>query len=202
MAEVIEKGDSELTRTHFIAEHHDMVRVDIATGVPFDSFQTAFEKAAPWVDMASVTRIVEDGGNWPDIVAAAEANAPWGLMIYWRVDATPLLHIAGHRGYAVEYLLGNHVLAELMYRHDHRAMLYAPLRVLLHDDDDGNAIFSLDRPKTVFAGLNGAAVAEVGATIERKVAALLHMLGVDASDALAVGPEAAARNDETVVNSD
>lgn len=179
-----------------------MVRVDIATGTPFETFQAAFEQAAPWVDMVAITHIVEGGGDWPDIVAATEANAPRGLMIYWRVDATPLLRLAGHQGYAVEYLLGNHVLAESMYRHDHRAMLYAPLRVLLHDDNDGNAIFSLDRPETVFAGLNDPAIAEVGAMIECKVAALLHALGVDTSDALAIGPEAAAHHDGATVNPD
>lgn len=173
-----------------------MVRVDIATVVPFDQFQAAFEQAAPWVDMAALTRIVEAGGEWRDIVAAAEANAPNGLMIYWRVDATPVLRVAGHDGHAVEYLLGNHVLAESMYRHDHRAMLYAPLRVLLHDDDDGNAIFSLDRPSTVFAGLNHPAVAEVGVAIEREVAALLHVLDVDTDGALAGGPAWAAGHDD------
>jgi uncharacterized protein (DUF302 family) len=191
-----------MTGNHFIAEQHTMVRVDIATGLPFDDFQPAFEKAAPWFDLAAVTRIVEEGGDWRDVVVAAEANAPNGLMIYWRIDASPVLHVAGHQGHAVEYLLGNHVLAESMYRHDHRAMLYAPLRILLHADDDGNAIFSLDRPSTVFAGLNHPGVAEVGAVIEGKVAALLRVLGVDTDGALAVGPEEAARHGDAVANAE
>jgi hypothetical protein len=47
-----------------------------------------------------------------------------------RIDATELLAIAGHRTKPVEYLLGNHVIAESMFRYDAHALLYAPLRVI------------------------------------------------------------------------
>jgi hypothetical protein len=39
--------------------------------------------------------------------------------------------VAGHHIKAVEYLLGNHTIAETMFRHDPTALLYAPLRVLV-----------------------------------------------------------------------
>lgn len=48
------------------------------------------------------------------------------LMVYVTIDALPLLSLAGHTTKAVEYLLGNHTIAETMFRHDPRAPLYAP----------------------------------------------------------------------------
>ena len=77
----------------------------------------------------SVRRIVAAGGSWHDVLAAAAANAPNDLMVYAVIDADELLVLAGHRTHAVEYLLGNHTIAETMFRHDPRALLYAPLRV-------------------------------------------------------------------------
>ncbi len=40
------------------------------------------------------------------------------------------MSLAGNRTQAVEYLLGNHFIAESMFRHDPHALLCAPLRVL------------------------------------------------------------------------
>jgi uncharacterized protein (DUF302 family) len=91
-------------------------------------------------------RIVESGGTWEDVRAKVAENAPNELMVYAKVDAVPLLSVAGHDVAAVEYLLGNHVIAETMFRHDPRALLYAPLRVLVYSDPDRNAVFSMDQP--------------------------------------------------------
>ncbi|MGD1110561.1 MAG: DUF302 domain-containing protein, partial [Mycobacterium sp.] len=55
---------------------HTMNRIDIATGVEFDQFIAAFEKAAPDFDRDSVRQIVERGGTWDDVLAAAAINAP------------------------------------------------------------------------------------------------------------------------------
>jgi hypothetical protein len=43
-------------------------------------------------------------------------NAPNALMVYATIDAAPLLSLAGHTTKAVEYLLGNHTIAETMFR--------------------------------------------------------------------------------------
>jgi len=121
-------------------------RVDIVTGVEFDEFLTAFEAAAPAFDPVPMQRIVESGGTWDEVRTAVARNAPNELMVYAKIDAAPLLGVAGHDVKAVEYLLGNHVIAETMFRHDPKALLYAPLRLLVYGDADGNAVFSMDRP--------------------------------------------------------
>jgi hypothetical protein len=157
--------------------------VDIFTDVGFDEFLTAFEAAAPAFDAVPIQRIVEAGGTWDDVRAKAAENAPNELMVYAKIDATPLLGIAGHAVKAVEYLLGNHVIAETMFRHDPKALLYAPLRVLVYSDLDDNAVFSMDQPSAAFGSLGIADVTEVGLSLDRKVANLLRLIGVDADEA-------------------
>jgi uncharacterized protein (DUF302 family) len=163
------------SRTHV----HSMTRVDVFTGVGFDEFLAAFETAAPRYDPVPMQRIVEAGGTWDDVRAKVAENAPNELMVYAKIDAVPLLSVAGHDVEAVEYLLGNHVIAETMFRHDPTALLYAPLRVLVYSDPDGNAVFSMDQPSTAFGSLGIAEVTEVGLGLDRKVANLLRVIGVD-----------------------
>jgi Domain of unknown function DUF302 len=162
---------------------HTMNRIDISTGVEFDEFIAAFEKVAPPFDRASVAEIVERGGSWDEVRAAAAINAPNDLMVYAKIDALPLLCLAGHTTKAVEYLLGNHTIAETMFRHDPRALLYAPLRLLIYADDDGNAVFSMDQPSAAFGSLGIAEVTKVGEGLDRKVGNLLRVIGVDADQA-------------------
>jgi uncharacterized protein (DUF302 family) len=169
--------------TGFHCEQHSMTRVDIATGLVFDEFVAALEQAAPQFDPAPVERILAEGGDWDDVRAAVTKNAPNELMMYGKIDATALLGVAGHRTRAIEYLVGNHVIAETMFRHDPKALLYAPLRMLVYSDSDGNAVFTMDRPSTAFGSLGIAEVTKVGEGLDRKVANLLRVVGVDAQEA-------------------
>ncbi len=91
--------------------------------------------------------------------------------------------LAGHHTPAIEYLIGNHVIAETMFRHDPKALFYAPLRMLVYGDADGNAIFTMDQPGPAFGSLGIADVARVGLDLDRKVANLLRVVGVDVGQA-------------------
>jgi uncharacterized protein (DUF302 family) len=169
----------------FHREQHAMTRVDVFTGMRFVEFIAALETAAPPVDRAGYLEIVESGGDWDDVRAAAAKNAPNELMIYAKIEATELFTVAGHQTQAIEYLIGNHVIAETMFRHDPKAMLYAPLRMLVYSDGDGNAIFTMDQPGPAFGSLGIDEVSKVGEGLDRKVVNLLRVIGVDAEQAFA-----------------
>jgi uncharacterized protein (DUF302 family) len=171
--------------TDFHTEPHTMTRVDINTGMAFDAFVTALEDAAPAFDPEPMQRIVERGGTWDDVRAEVAKSAPNELMRYGKIDATPLLGVAGHRPRAIEYLVGNHVIAETMFRHDAKALLYAPLRMLVYSDADGHAVFTMDKPSSAFGSLGIPEVTAVGEGLDRKVANLLRIVGVDADQAFA-----------------
>ncbi|MBV8178669.1 MAG: DUF302 domain-containing protein, partial [Mycobacterium sp.] len=140
--------------------------------------------AAPPFDRAAFLELVKSG-DWDDVLAAAAKNAPNELLVYAKIDATELFTVAGHHTQAIEYLIGNHVIAETMFRHDPKAMLYAPLRMLVYSDSDGNAVFTMDQPGPAFGSLGIADVAKVGEGLDRKVVNLLRVIGVDAEPAFA-----------------
>ncbi|WP_424754290.1 DUF302 domain-containing protein [Mycobacterium sp.] len=167
----------------FRREQHGMTRIDIDTGIPFAQFVAAFEKAAPPVDRTTLERIAKDGGDWDDVRAAAAENAPNDLMMYAKIETSVFFSVAGHRTHAIEYLVGNHVIAETMFRHDAKALLYAPLRMLVYSDADGDAVFTMDQPGPAFGSLGIAEVAAVGKDLDRKVVNLLRVVGVDAGQA-------------------
>jgi hypothetical protein len=170
-----------MTYTALPATTHQMTRVNIVTGIEFETFCAALESAAPPFDRERFSRC-ED---WADVVNTMLTFAPHGLTVYARLDTRAMLALSRVDTPAIEYLLGNHVIAETMAHHDPNALLYAPLRVLVYADDAGNAIFAIDRPSTVFAGLGDAAIARTGDLLDDKVLGLLRALGVDARDTLA-----------------
>ena len=69
-----------------------------------------------------------------------------------------------------------------------RALLRAPLRVLVHGDAEGNAVFSMDQPSTAFGSLGVPEITAAGEELDLKVATLLDAIGVDAWAAFGIQP--------------
>jgi uncharacterized protein (DUF302 family) len=80
--------------------------------------------------------------------------------------------------------MGNHTIAERMYRHDPAVMLYAPLRTLIHEDTDGATWFTIDQPSTRFRSFGDPAITQVGLELDHKLTALLEHLGAPVPPAL------------------
>jgi uncharacterized protein (DUF302 family) len=112
------------------------------------------------------------------MVDMINATAPHGFLIYFKNDVHPVMASAGDKADCVAYLMGNHVIAEKMFRHDPRAMLYAPLRTLIWEDSRGGAWFTADQPSAQFESLGTREVSQVGVELDRKLAALLGALDV------------------------
>ncbi len=72
------------------------------------------------------------------------------LAIFLIRDHGALLKIAGKGRNALQYDIGNPITASLMTRHWLAAALYAPIRVVLYENDAGHGVFEYDRPSTTF----------------------------------------------------
>ena len=147
-------------------------------------FQRSYESAVPDVPTDQVAALLRAGAPWPEMEKLIQSSAPHGFLFYSKNDAHPLMHAAGDDADCLWYLMGNHVLAERMFRHDPRALLYAPLRTVIWEDPTGGAWFSVDQPSTHFASLGNPEVAEVGVQLDRKLADLLQALGTDVPEQL------------------
>ena len=116
-----------------------------------------------------------------DYIDSVAAN---GFLIYWRSDIHRVMRLAGDKARCFAYLMGNHTIAETMYRHDPGIMLYAPLRLCLYEDLGGGVHLSIDQPGDQFGSFGNADVAATGKLLDEKLAALLGGLGVAVPDSL------------------
>lgn len=155
---------------------HLVERVSIDTAVPFTEYRRRFENAVPPFDAAEVSALAQAGAPWPDIVDAVNKRAPHGFLIFGVLDPTEQFTVAGHSRAVVQYLVGNHTIAERMYRHVPAVMLYAPLRLLLTEQDDGSARVTFDRPSTLFGSFGVDEVTSVGKELDEKLDGLLEVL--------------------------
>ena len=93
------------------------------------------------------------------------------LSIFNTRDHGGLLQITGQPRKAAQYAIGNPLTATRMTQHQLPASLYAPLRVLLYENEAGHAVFEYDRPTSLlgqFGDQRVTAVArELDASLER-----------------------------------
>ena len=75
---------------------------------------------------------------------------PSGFMLFGTQNHGQLLRLAGQKRKAVQYVVGNPLIALQMTQHDIRASLYAPLRVLIYEDESGKTWLEYDRPSSLF----------------------------------------------------
>ena len=85
-----------------------------------------------------------------------------------------MLRVTGHARKAVQYDIGNPLTATRMTQHELPASLYAPLRVVLYENEAGHAVFEYDRPSSLFGQFGDERVTvvarELDAGLERVVA--------------------------------
>ena len=142
-------------------------------------FQRLYERAVPANPVEEIATLVQRGASWTEVIDTHAELAPHGFLIYWRNDVHGVMQLANNDNDCIAYLMGNVTIAERMFRHDPCAMLYAPLRTVIWEDDYGRAWFTFDQPSTQFASLGIAAVSAVGVELDRKLAALLEALRVE-----------------------
>jgi uncharacterized protein (DUF302 family) len=151
---------------------------------PVREFQVRYEAAVPPLPLEAVTELISRGAPWSEMQELIDRAAPHGFLIYFRNDVRPVMTLAGDGGDCISYLMGNHTIAERMFRHDPRAMLYAPLHTAIWEDHEGGSWFTTDQPSTLFASFNVPGITEVGLELDQKLATLLEYLDVPVPDGL------------------
>jgi Domain of unknown function DUF302 len=154
-------------------------------------FQQLYEQAVPANPFELIAALVQRGASWAEVLDSHAEWATHGFLIYFRNDVHAVMELAGDEQDCIAYLMGNVTIAEQMFRHDPRAMLYAPLRTVIWEDAHERAWFSADQPSTQFASFGIRAVSAVGVELDRKLAALLEALRVEVPMSLLASTAAA-----------
>src|SRR5262245_16470347 len=156
-----------MTITTYTAEH-----VRRTTSKPFEAVRADFERQLGRLD-AEAYRAALAGGDLEAARATIGAMAgPSGFMVFATHDHGALLGLVGPRRQAVQYILGNPLFAVEMTQHALAASLYAPLRVLLHEDDEGASCIEYDRPSSLFGQFGDERIGRVAASLDQKLESL------------------------------
>jgi hypothetical protein len=163
---------------------HRVDRLTIQIDDSFDGFRSRYEQAVPRFQSDRFDSLVGSGVDWQAILEATAQNAPHEFILYWSGDFSSLMGLAGDRGRCVEYLMGNHTIAQRMYRYNPAILLYAPLRTAIVEDADHGTWFTFDQPSTRFGSFNTPQISKVGIELDHKLAALLEHLDAPVPAAL------------------
>jgi hypothetical protein len=165
---------------------HQVTRLSISIDQPYEQFRTRLHAAVPQFNAKRLNEFVERKASWDEVLADAAATAPFGFFLYWQLDIDPSMELNGNTAKCCEYLMGNHTIAERMYRITPMSMLYVPLRFVLYKLLDGPTTLVIEQPSSVLASIKDPQVDAVAAELDRKLAALFLHLGVAVPSELAM----------------
>lgn len=178
-----------MTTTAPAATPYSVTRLTVEVPASLEEFRQQYEQAVPPVPREQVGALLARGAPWSEMLELVDNAAPFGFLIYWRNDVRPVMHLAGDTAQGVFYLMGNHTIAERMYRYQPAVMLYAPLHTMIWQSPGGGTHFTFDRPSDQFGSFGTPQVTQVGIELDQKLAALLEHLGLDVPSQLTTHKE-------------
>ena len=143
--------------------------VRIESAKPFAEVKAAFEGSVPQLDTGIFT-LLQRGES--DHARQKLERGP-ELSIFGSRDHGALLQITGQHSRAVQYYIGNPLTATRMTQHQLSASLYAPLRVVLYENEAGRAIFEYDRPSSLFGQFSDQRVLAVALELDASLEGVL-----------------------------
>ncbi|MCK9376528.1 MAG: DUF302 domain-containing protein [Syntrophobacterales bacterium] len=145
--------------------------VSLEINADFEGFTRTLEQFLPRFDDVLLDELETD----PKLVEERlkEAAGEEDLMLFTVYDHGKLLNIYGALKKARQYVLGNPLIAAMMTRHDIRAGLYAPLRLLVYEADDRTTHVEFDQPSSLFGQFNNPEVTAVAQSLDTKLASLI-----------------------------
>ena len=154
----------QLTSTRIRVEH-----VTLSSTKSFEEVRSALEASVPVIDLDDAKLL--KAGKVDEARDLLERQTP--LSIFGSRDHGDLLLTAGLSRKAVQYDIGNPLTAASMTRHDLSAALYAPIRVLLREDDEGHVAFEYDRPVSTFGQFGNPQVDGVAGKLDERLRTVL-----------------------------
>jgi uncharacterized protein (DUF302 family) len=162
------QGANPMNVTRITIDH-----VRVVAGKPFDAVTKAFEQQVGQFN-PEVYKSLNEGEDPEKIRTKLESMVgPSGFMLFRTSNHGALLRLAGQEKKALQYLVGNPLFAMQMTQHDIRAGLYAPLRVLVYENEHGKTCVEYDRPSSLFGQFGNAKLTEVANMLDRKLEQLV-----------------------------
>lgn len=158
-----------MTTSTFIASH---IRVE--TVKVFTEVTKGFERQLGTFDPTVLQSLRPNAKGADDVRAQIEAMAgKSGFMLFDKVDHGTLLSIFREKRKAIQYVVGNPLIAIEMTQHNLAAGLYAPLRVLVYENEQRKTYLEYDKPSSLFSQFIDDRIASVASLLDRKLEELV-----------------------------
>lgn len=144
--------------------------VTMRSAKDFAEVRTSLERSVPRL-AEDINRLIASGEA---VLSKQKLEAGPELAIFLLRDHGSLLRVAGLTRRAVQYEIGNPLTASKMTRHKLQAGLYAPLRVLLYEDQSGESVFEYDKPSSLFGQFDDPEVSAVARSLDAALAGALQ----------------------------
>jgi uncharacterized protein (DUF302 family) len=157
-----------MNESQFMVAH-----VRLTTGKLFQEVAEALERELGRFDPQAIPALATNTNPKEARTKIEEMVGPSGFMLFGTIDHGALLAMVGRKRKAIQFTIGNPLFALQMTEQDIRAGLYAPLKVLVYENDQGRVELEYDKPSSLFGQLNDERVRNVAAMLDRKLADLL-----------------------------
>ncbi len=161
------------------SRHITIEHVVIASNQPYEK---VLEGLASWLGSAQGWRETEQHvqalaaaqASWEQVTQAIERNLGTSdFTLFNTVEHTSLLTLAGKSSRAIQYSVGNPLLANHMSRLLPEVALYAPLRFVVYEDEAGKTFVAYDTVVSLLTQYQCEGVTQVAQVVEQKLEALL-----------------------------
>ena len=145
----------------------------IALQSGYESFTTKVESIIKLLNVEYAKDVLSDPGKVQSYLKSLERTT--GLIIFNIQDHGALLNIYGKPRKAKQYVIGNPLIAIQMTIHDIRASLYAPLRMIVYEDENKKTFVEYDLPSSLFGQFGNNEVLQVARGLDAK---LFHVVSM------------------------
>ncbi len=147
----------------------EVVHVTITCGRSFEAVRDALVKNVPALDPQVIELLISKNA-----VEIQERRAVGPKLWLFEIrDHGALIAAEGHAKKAIQFEIGNPLTAERMTRQRLSAGLYAPLRIVLYEDEQSHAVFEYDLPSSLFNQFGDERVAKIGRELDEELKQVL-----------------------------
>jgi len=159
-----------------ITSHFTIDHVRLVTDKNFTDVTRSLEDHLGRFDPTVLQSLRPDTDRVDDVKSRIEAMArPSGFMLFGTIDHGELLSLFGQKRRAIQYVVGNPLIALQMTRHNVAAGLYAPLRLIVFEDENGETHIEYDQPSSLFGQFNDDRITSVAEQLDRKMEELVRV---------------------------
>ena len=155
-------NEPRVSRNNICVEH---IRID--SDKPYGEVQAALEKLPRFDDR--IRALLQYGEIARVRAELKKIQGDTGLVVFSVATHGDWLQILSGKRNAAQYVIGNVLVATQMTRHELAAGLYAPLRIMLYENNLGTATFEYDRPSTLFGQYRNKSVTVVAKELDQKI---------------------------------